>query len=440
MPEAVVADFPWEVILALVGILVPILAFLWEFTFVGRKQLGYRVQMDLAATDVGSEHAGAWRQLQLENDENTPLLNPSFVLLRVENTGTANIDTHDYAILDEIKAGIKFKFPGRTVAGMVVADLHKDVSSDNFGPDSGLNTNNIEAPGRTEGIIELPRVPLNPGHHYKVLAVLESANGAEFTDPKLEGGIKGGLGNKGIRETKSFTGIPRWVIALIATLVAVASVEPFAIEQFSGKPPPLDCATGQLTVTGSTAFEPIVREAVSAYEKSCPGSGFTPRLNGSADGIDRLNNSKNPDVLAFSDGIKTEVKGDKLPALVPRPVALQLFTLVANRKAGVDDLTLAQVKDVFGGRIATWKDIGAKNDLPVRLIDRESSIRHPRHLGATGPRLHRTRRKLQRLRAAEGRRSAGPGHPLPPGQHERRAGRRGEHAGRHRLHRTRGRL
>ncbi|QWF82992.1 PstS family phosphate ABC transporter substrate-binding protein [Amycolatopsis sp. CA-230715] len=367
------ADFPWELVLALVGALVPIVAFLWEFAFVGRKQLGYRIQMNATATDVGREHAGAWQQLQLENDDETPLQNPSFVLLRIENTGTTNIDTHDYASPNESKVGIRFKFPGRTVAGLVVADLHKTLSTAHFSPDSGLNTRNVESPGQTEGVIELPRVPLNPGQHYKVLAVLESPDGGELAHPTVDGSIKTGLGSGEIKKTESFTGIPRWIVALIVALVAIASAEPFVLDQFSDKPAPLDCATGRLTVTGSTAFEPIVREAMAAYAKSCQGSGFQAEMTGSTNGLEQLNNSRSPDVVAFSDGLKTEVKGQKLPELIQRPVALQLFTLVANKNTGVEDLTLAQVKDVFGGRVGAWKDIGAKNDLPVRLVDRESS-------------------------------------------------------------------
>ncbi|MGH3773036.1 MAG: phosphate-binding protein, partial [Pseudonocardiaceae bacterium] len=97
-------NFPWGVALAAFGVVVPTVAFLYEFVFVGRKRLGYRVQMDTTATDeVHSQYAGALQQLQLENG--TRLVGPSFVLLRIENNGKTHIDTNDYAVLDDDKVG-----------------------------------------------------------------------------------------------------------------------------------------------------------------------------------------------------------------------------------------------------------------------------------------------------------------------------------------------
>lgn len=362
------SSFPWELVLALIAIVVPVFAFLWEFVLVGRKRLGYRVQMDTTARhEATSEHAGAWRRLERENG--APLDDPSFVLLRIENTGTTNIDIHDYAVLDDIKAGVKINFPGRRVAGMVVTELSDEFLRDNFGADSGLGVQNVENSGRTVGVIELPRAPLNRGQHYKVLAVLERAGPEtkKFAEPEVIAGIKGGVHNGGIRETTSRTGIPRWINVLIYLLVSVALAEPFVFDLVADKPAPLDCATGTLTVVGSTAFEPVLREATDSYSRTCPGSTFAVDTRGSTQGLDALNQQKNPAMLAFSDG----VKGNRLPQLLPRPIAFLLFTLVINPDAGVRDLTLTQVKSVFAGGVDNWKELGG-NDLPVRLVDRES--------------------------------------------------------------------
>jgi ABC-type phosphate transport system substrate-binding protein len=383
-----VSNFPWDVVLAVIAVVVPIFAFLWEFVFVGRKRLGYRVQMDTTARQDGTaENAGAWRRL--ERETGAPLVDPSFVLLRIENTGTTNIDTHDYAVLDDIKVGIKINFPGRRVAGMVVTELSDEFLRDNFGSKSGLGVRNREQPGQTVGIIELPRAPMNRGQHYKVLAVLERAGTGQghrkFADPEVVAGIKGGIRTGGIRETKSRTGIPRWITVLIYLLVSAVLVEPFVIGLLAGKPAPLDCAGGTLVVTGSTAFAPVLQEATGAYARTCPGSAFTLDLHGSAQGLDTVNQQRSAGMLAFSDGIK----GDRMPQMLPRPIAFLLFTLVVNPDAGVRDLTLAQVRDVFAGRVTNWKDIGG-NDQPVRIVDRESdsgtrTTLEQRVLGAVEP-------------------------------------------------------
>ncbi|MGP4002232.1 substrate-binding domain-containing protein [Streptomyces sp. 8N706] len=361
-------NFPWEVTLAVLGVVVPIIAAMYEFLFVGRKRLGYRVQMDTTATDaVHSQYAGALQQLQQENG--APLVDPSFVLLRVENNGATNIDTSDYAVLDDDKVGIRVRFPGRRVAGMVVTELSDDFLRPSFGQESGLRVQN--------GIIELPKVPLNRSAHYKVLAALERSaddmadHREEFDEPEIVGGIKGGVGNGRIQETKSRTGTPTQAIALVCFLVLVILAQLTVSLATNDTVAPLDCATGKLTLTGSTAFKPVLEEAAKAYKDTCPGASFALDLGGSTAGLEKLKqageekSSGSPDWLAFSDGDK----GDAYPKLLPRPIAFSLFTLVINQEAGVEDLSLRQIRQLYAGRITNWKQLNGK-DLPVRLISR----------------------------------------------------------------------
>jgi hypothetical protein len=78
-------EFWWSVALATLGVVVPGIAALYEFVVKGRKRLGYRVQMDTTATDVGkSPDAGALEQLQKDGQL---LADPTPVLLRIENNG-----------------------------------------------------------------------------------------------------------------------------------------------------------------------------------------------------------------------------------------------------------------------------------------------------------------------------------------------------------------
>ncbi|CAM05719.1 hypothetical protein A8924_6901 [Saccharopolyspora erythraea NRRL 2338] len=265
------AGIPWEIVFAVLGVVVPIVAALYEFVVVGRKRLGYRVQMDTTATDaVSSNHSGALQELRLgENGER--LSAPSFVLLRIENTGATPIDTSDYAVLDDDKVGIRIRFPGRRVAGMVVTELSDDFLRPAFGADSGLSVR--------DDVIELPKVPLNRTAHYKVLAALDAAGGTpeNFEDPEIVGGIKGGVGRGGIHETRSQTGTPRKALALIGFLVLLIIAQA-AVSLGSGSAP-LDCATGRLRVLGSTAFAPVLKEAPTptAAPVPAPRSPSAPR-------------------------------------------------------------------------------------------------------------------------------------------------------------------
>ncbi|QUH04940.1 substrate-binding domain-containing protein [Saccharopolyspora erythraea] len=352
---------PWEIVFALLGVVVPIIAALYEFVFVGRKRLGYRVQMDTTATDaVSSNHSGALQELRLgENGER--LSAPSFVLLRIENTGATPIDTSDYAVLDDDKVGIRVRFPGRRVAGMVVTELSDDFLRHSFGDDSGLSVR--------DDVIELPKVPLNRTAHYKVLAALDAAGGTpeNFEDPKIVGGIKGGVGRGGIHETRSQTGTPRKAVALIGFLVLVILAQ--VAVSLGGGSAPLDCATGKLTVVGSTAFAPVLREAADSYRRTCPGAEITTSTRGSTAGLQELDREGHvsPGLLAFSDG----AKGEGYPQLLPRPIAFSLFTLVVNREAGIQDLSPDQVRRLYAGEIVNWRQVGG-NDQPVQLVSRFS--------------------------------------------------------------------
>ncbi|MFI1965692.1 PstS family phosphate ABC transporter substrate-binding protein [Streptomyces pathocidini] len=394
-------DFPWDVTLAVLGVVVPIGAALYEFVVNGRKRLGYRVQMDTIATDaVHSQYAGALQQLR--EADGTRLVAPSFVLLRIENNGATHIDTSDYAVLDDDKVGIRLSFPGRRVAGMVVTELSDDFLRPSFSEDSGLRVRN--------GVVELPKVPLNRGAHYKVLAALEATSQdgrvpADFEAPEIVGGIKGGVGNGGIQETKSRTGTSWQAIALVCFLVLVILAQVTVSLTGKNSSAPLDCASGKVALTGSTAFAPVLREAAESYAKTCPEAEFAVETRGSAEGVRGLDRAGREggtgaggggdgssgggggtgaragggggtgagdgsvnDRLAFSDG----VKADGYPRLLPRPIAFSLFTLVVSEEAGVEDLSLAQIRRLYAGDIANWKEIGG-NDLPVRLVGRYSN-------------------------------------------------------------------
>lgn len=366
------SNFPWEIVLAVIGVLVTAGAFLWEFLFIRRKRIGYRVQMDTTPADVSSLHAGAWRRLKREDNSDTQLADPSFVLLRIENIGATKIDEADYAVPATDPVGIRVRFPGRKVAGVVPTELSDpNMRTFFFDPNENVSGFGLEQddanPSISVGVIKLPKVKLNRSAHYKVLVVLERAdgNGVEsFADPEVHATITGGVGDGRIRRTEGRTGLPRWITVLVGSLVFVALTEPFVLGLLD-QDVPLDCAGGNLTLVGSTAFAPVLREAAASYESTCPDANFAFDFQGSIEGLRVLDEAASPDVLTFSDG----VKGDGYPLLLPRPIAFPLFTIVVNPEGGVEDLSLDQIRQIYEGRIRNWAEVGG-NDLPVRLVGR----------------------------------------------------------------------
>ncbi|MFJ4831964.1 substrate-binding domain-containing protein [Streptomyces sp. NPDC088747] len=130
------------------------------------------------------------------------------------------------------------------------------------------------------------------------------------------------------------------------------------------------CVPGKLTLIGSTAFAPVLSKAAEAYERSCPEAHITVDSKGSAQGLVDLDKSGqeegsgSPQLLAFSDGLKTA----DFPQLLPHPIASTLYTFVVNDRTGIRDLSSAQIRDLYDGVISNWQQVGG-NDHPVRLVN-----------------------------------------------------------------------
>lgn len=374
-------NIPWDVVsgvFGVLGVLVPIIAALYEFGFAGRKRLGYRVQMDTTAPDaVSSAYHGELEKLR-KGANGQELSEPSFVLLRIENSGVTAIKPDDYAVPDGDKVGIRIEFPGRTVVWMAVTECSETYLHNEFRSDSGLNV--------ADDVVELPRATLNRSVHYKVLVVLDreatpegTASPVKFPEPRVIAGIKGGVGRGRIQKTTSRTGLSWPVRTLIGFLVIASLVQLTA--GFTRGGAPLDCAQGSLTIVGSTAFKPVLAEAAQTYQRTCPEAHInTDQITGSGTGLEILNNAGtsdpagSPAMLAFSDGSKD----DQLTALLPRPIAFSVFTLAIHQDSDprkdtrVRDLTQQQIKDIYTGRITNWSQLGG-NDLPVRIVSRTGS-------------------------------------------------------------------
>ncbi|MET9829537.1 substrate-binding domain-containing protein [Streptomyces sp. NPDC006385] len=387
--------------IAILSLGFPVAAFLWEFAIVGRKRLGYRVQMDTLAADAADKpYAGVLGDMQHEGHQ---LKDPSFVLLRIENAGSAKIVSEDYLADPADPYGIKVTFRDRRVAAVVLTDPSNNALRDFFFEEvtEGDNLRIVAKPGfrrsnnardRT-GTIRLPKVTLPRGAEYKVLVVLERWPDDHSTDTFPDPVVQGTDGHdrwydplvrffrlKATRtESHVFASRPAWwaIWMLIAAVVVQAG---FTLFLRDDRRPPLDCVEGTLHLHGSTAFAPAVRAAAEDYLQRCEGANVAIPLEkdtfrGSTDGVTALDaageDAKVPvgeglgDHLAFTDGLASAGH----PRLIPRPVAFSVFTLVVNKDAGVENLRLDQIRALFAGRVQNWSQVGG-NDVPVHLVNR----------------------------------------------------------------------
>jgi len=126
--------------------------------------------------------------------------------------------------------------------------------------------------------------------------------------------------------------------------------------------------SGSITISGSSALLPLMEKTVEKFTEKNPKAEISPQAGGSGTGLtqvlDGTVNIGNSDIFA-------EEKLDKTKAaeLVDHKVVAQGFGVVVSKSLGVDNLTSAQIKDIFSGKVTNWKAVGGP-DKEILLIHR----------------------------------------------------------------------
>ncbi|WP_414497262.1 substrate-binding domain-containing protein [Streptomyces sp. CRN 30] len=327
-----------------------------------RKRIGYRVQMDSPIGDGASFDPNP----RLGDFDVPNMADASLVLLRIENDGSQSIADDDYTS-PEVH-GLTAEFTGRTVQAVSVTQPSGiDHLRNHFTDVNGFEYDRNK--------VRIPRVPLNSGDHFKLLVLL--SGGPVEGEVKLIGGLRDGRVHrnrapKPDEKERTFS-VPARVVsgALTLALLVLAGIILFR----DGNP--MGCERGELTVTGSTAFEPVLQTLAEQYESQCDGADITVRARGSEEGVAELAalGARSKDaarsVITFSDGRMGERWN-----LKEKKIALSVFTLVVHEdvELGPAGLSLQQVRDIYAGRYQRWGEVvpGVAEiaDLPVVLVSR----------------------------------------------------------------------
>ena len=122
-----------------------------------------------------------------------------------------------------------------------------------------------------------------------------------------------------------------------------------------------------ITVAGSTSVQPLSEELVKAYNKKNPNVTINVQGGGSSQGIKAAANG-----IAQVGASSRKLKDSEKAGLKEIQIALDGIAVVLNPKnTGVTNLTVAQVKDIFSGKITNWKDVGGK-DAEISVVTREA--------------------------------------------------------------------
>ena len=140
----------------------------------------------------------------------------------------------------------------------------------------------------------------------------------------------------------------------------------FALPLFAAKP---------LSIKGSDTMVIMNARLAEAFMAANPATQIQVTGGGSGVGIAALINGTT-DIAASSRPIKSS-ETDKLKARFATvgysfPIARDGLSVYLNEKNPVKELTLAQIRDIYTGRITNWKQVGG-NDAQIILYSRENS-------------------------------------------------------------------
>ena len=126
--------------------------------------------------------------------------------------------------------------------------------------------------------------------------------------------------------------------------------------------------SGSITVSGSSALLPLMEKTVEKFNEKNPKAEVGAQAGGSGTGLTQVLDGTvdigNSDVFA-----EEKLDAAKAKELVDHKVVAQGFGVVVSKSLGIDNLTSAQIKDIFSGKVTNWKDVGGK-DKEILLIHR----------------------------------------------------------------------
>jgi phosphate transport system substrate-binding protein len=127
-------------------------------------------------------------------------------------------------------------------------------------------------------------------------------------------------------------------------------------------------ASERLTVSGSTTILPIAETAAEMFQDQHPGVSVLVTGVGSSAGIEAVSTG-GAEIGTSSRDLKPE---EMSLGLVDTPIAYDAIAIIVNPDNPVRNLTLAQAKDIFQGRIRNWKELGGP-DIPIGLVNRDEA-------------------------------------------------------------------
>lgn len=138
---------------------------------------------------------------------------------------------------------------------------------------------------------------------------------------------------------------------------------------------PVHFAQADITAKGSDTLVILAQKWAEVYMKANPSVKIQVTGGGSGTGFAALQN-QTTDLANASRPIKAKEKAECIKAFKKVPteykVALDGLSVYVNEQNPVTELSLAQLDDIFTGKITNWKDVGGKDE-SITIYSRENS-------------------------------------------------------------------
>jgi phosphate transport system substrate-binding protein len=126
-----------------------------------------------------------------------------------------------------------------------------------------------------------------------------------------------------------------------------------------------------IKISGSTTVLPIAQKAADAFMDANAGVNIQVAGGGSGVGVQQIGDKLVDIGMSSRDVTKDELA--KYPSFVITPVALDGIAVVVNPQNNpVNSLSIAQIRDIYNGKVTNWKDVGGK-EMAIVVIGRDSA-------------------------------------------------------------------
>ena len=121
-----------------------------------------------------------------------------------------------------------------------------------------------------------------------------------------------------------------------------------------------------IKISGSSSVGPLVEAEAEVFKKEMPDITVEVNQLGSSAGIKDAINGTVEIGISSRDLKEKELES----GIKEKPIAYDGMSVIINNENPVQNLTMEQIRDIYTGKITSWKEVGGE-DTPIVLVSRE---------------------------------------------------------------------